>query len=280
MEIIGSKQSSIAIEDCEFYTVQNIPGLKEPTKGEWDLRKNIEKYLGNVDFKDKTVLELGPASGFLTFEIENRGAEVTSVELSIKNDRWDVVPDCSIDWEKEEKDHREKDLIKKQNAYWYAHKAFNSKARVAYSHVNNITKGIGLYDISLMGSVLLHLQNPFKAIQNILCVTKEKAIITDLLPIGNRSAILKYFPKVIQRKINRIIARFSAPYMEFLPGSGNMQIFAWWLISPTTIVNFAKIFGFEKSKINYHVQYQNGNPVEFFTVVCERTIPIEDCNYK
>ena len=37
--------------------------------------------------------------------------------------------------------------------------------------------------------------------------------------------------------------------MEFLPGSGNMQIFAWWLISPTTIVNFAKIFGFEKSKL-------------------------------
>ena len=69
------------------------------------------------------------------------------------------------------------------------------------------------------------------------------------------------------------------PYMEFLPGN-DMHMFAWWLISPQTIVNIAKIFGFEKTKVSYHVQYQNGNPVDLYTVVCERTIPIEDCNYK
>ena len=66
-------KTDIALEDCRFYSVQDVPGLSEPTKGEWDLRENIDKYLGNVDFKDKTVLELGPASGCLTFEIENQG---------------------------------------------------------------------------------------------------------------------------------------------------------------------------------------------------------------
>ena len=102
--------TNITLEDCVFYTVQDIPGLSEPTKGEWDLRKNIDKYLGNVDFKDKTVLELGPASGCLTFEIENRGGEITSIELSLEEDMWDVVPNCTHDWKNEEIDHRENNL--------------------------------------------------------------------------------------------------------------------------------------------------------------------------
>ena len=196
MEIIDSKERKIAFKDCQFYTVQDIPGLNEPTKGEWDLRDNVGKYLGDVDFKDKTVLELGPASGCLTFEIENRGGEITSIELSLEEDMWDVVPNCTHDWKNEEIEHRENDLKFVQNAFWFAHKAFNSNARVIYSNAKNITSDIGLYDISLMGSVLLHLQNPFLALQNMLCLTKEKAIITDLLPSGNR-LILRFFPKKI-----------------------------------------------------------------------------------
>ena len=271
-------KTDIALEDCRFYSVQDVPGLSEPTKGEWDLRENIDKYLGNVDFKDKTVLELGPASGCLTFEIENRGGEITSIELSLEEDMWDVVPNCTHDWKNEEIEHRENDLKFVQNAYWFAHKAFNSQAKIIYSHVNNITSDIGLYNISLMGSVLLHLQNPFHALQNMLCLTKEKAIITDLLPSGNR--LLRFFPKKIQSIIKRTKANIGFPHMELLPGSDDMHMFAWWLISPKTIVNIAKIFGFEKTKVSYHVQYQNGNPVDLYTVVCERTIPIEDCNYK
>ena len=279
MEIINSSKKIVALEDCRFYTVQDIPGLREPTKGEWDLRKNVDKYLGGLVFKDKTVLEIGPASGYLTFEIENRGGVMTCIELSLKEDKWDVVPKCTHDWKKEEKEHRESGGPPGQNSFWFAHKAFNSQARVIYSHVNNITSDIGLYDISLMGCTLLHIQNPFLALQNMLCVTKEKAIITDLMPSVNRR-IIGFLPKVIQRMINKISTIVGVPYMEFLPGSNDKHMFSWWLISPKTIVHIAKIFGFEKTKVSYHVQYHNGNPVDLYTVVCERTIPIEECNYK
>ena len=275
----NSRKKTISLEEFIFYTVQDIPGQSEPTNGEWDLRKNVDKYLGNVDFKDRSVLELGPASGFLSFEIEKRGGNVKSIELSLEDDIWDVVPNCKIDWKKEEKEHRENDLRRVQNAYWFAHKAFNSKAKVIYSNAKNITSDIGLYDISLMGCVLLHLQDPFIAIQNMLSVTKEKAIITDLMPTGNRK-FLRFFPRVIQRMIKKVRVNMSGPIVEFLPGSDDSHMFAWWLISPQTIVNMAKLFGFEKTKISYHVQYQNGKPVDLYTVVCERTIQIEDCNYK
>ena len=91
----NSRKKTISLEECCFYTVQDIPGQSKPTNGEWDLRKNVDKYLGNVDFKDKSVLELGPASGFLSFEIENRGGMVKSIQLSLEDDMWDVVPNCN-----------------------------------------------------------------------------------------------------------------------------------------------------------------------------------------
>ena len=42
---------------------RTVPGI-------YDLRKNWRAYLGNVDLKGRRVLEVGPASGFLTFKME------------------------------------------------------------------------------------------------------------------------------------------------------------------------------------------------------------------
>ena len=267
---------NISLEDCFFYHVMDIPGLSEPTKGEWDLRKGVDEYLGHLDFNNKTVLELGPASGYLTFHIEKLGAKVTSIDLPVEKDSLINVRRVKDNWQKELNA-----LIKKmamtQKAYWYAHKAFNSKAKLILSHVNDLPEEIGIYDISLMCSVILHLQNPFLGIQNMLRHTKEKAIITDM---GSYKQI-KSFRNIIRNLKQLISLPPRLPVIEFYPKVKNEHhdIMTWWKISPEFIVNVASIFGFETSSINYHVQYFNGHPLDVFTVVCERTVPIENCNY-
>lgn len=45
------------------------------------------------------------------------------------------------------------------------------------------------------------------------------------------------------------------------------------------IINMAKVLGFEKNTVTYHKQIAAGKPVWMFTVVCERTVHIKDCNY-
>lgn len=53
-------------EACDFYHVVDLPdGMT--TRGQWDFRKTTDLYLGNVDFAGKRVIEIGPASGFLSF---------------------------------------------------------------------------------------------------------------------------------------------------------------------------------------------------------------------
>ena len=68
----------------------DLPGFGEVGKG-WDLRKTIDDYLGHFDFRGKRVLDVGTASGFLTFEMEKRGAEVVSFDMASRA-QWQLVP--------------------------------------------------------------------------------------------------------------------------------------------------------------------------------------------
>ena len=69
------------VDECYFYHHMDLPGLDEVGKG-WDLRETINEYLGGYDFRGKRVLDVGTASGFLTFEMEKRGAEVVSFDMA------------------------------------------------------------------------------------------------------------------------------------------------------------------------------------------------------
>ena len=273
--------NSISLEDCKFYHVQDIPGLSESPKASFDLRKNVDEYLGHVDFKNKTVLELGPGSGFLTFHIEKIGGDITSIDIDPQNNKWwDIVPNCvhneyfaSLSFDEGKKNML--DEIKKiQNAYWYAHKAFNSKSKLIHSHVNDLPAELGIYDISLICSVLMHVQNPFLAMQNMLRHTKEKVIITEL---GGYTRI-NSFRNIIRNLYKKIMSDTHNPSMIFLPSSGKKP-FVWWKFSPEIISNMASTLGFEKNTITYHKQTVDKHNTWFFTVVCERTVPIENCNY-
>jgi hypothetical protein len=78
------------LADCYFYHSTDIPGHGF-VRGEWDLRPGIDAYLGHFDFRGKRVLDIGAASGFLSFHMEKRGADVVSYDLSEKG-AWDIVP--------------------------------------------------------------------------------------------------------------------------------------------------------------------------------------------
>jgi len=269
---INRPTKEILIEDCKFYHVQNLPGLSEPTKGIWDLRANVDEYLGKVDFKNKTVLELGPSTGYLTFHMEKLGGDITSIDLDVNAQSRDVVRRVKNDWKNELKDFMIEENTRR-NAFWYAHKANNSNSKLVECHINDLPDDIGFYDISTICAVLLHIQNPFLALQKMLSHTKEKIIITEL---GGYTRIKSY-----RNIIRNLIRRFGPtppPTMAFIPDQHRAP-FKWWALSPEIIVNMANILGFEKSTVTYHKHIAGGRTVWMYTVVCDRTVPIKDCNY-
>ncbi len=67
-------------DDCFFYHFMDLPN--HSTVGTtWDLRDCAEDYLGRLDYQNKRTLDVGTASGFLTYEMEKRGANVVSFDM-------------------------------------------------------------------------------------------------------------------------------------------------------------------------------------------------------
>ena len=60
---------------AHFYHVMDVPGLGQ-VGGAWDLRSNLDVYLGRASYAGTTVLDIGAADGFIGFELEKRGARV------------------------------------------------------------------------------------------------------------------------------------------------------------------------------------------------------------
>lgn len=263
-------------KNCAFYHVQEIPGLKKPTEGSFDLRKNIDLFLGSCNFKNKKVLELGPASGFITFYLENKGAKMTCIDLSIKKDKWDTIPHANKNWVKIQTQFM-KELSKVRNAFWFAHKQHKSKAKLLETHINNLPKSTPIHDYGLVANVLLHIQNPFLALQKMSSKVKERMIITELIDdIGLVSTKRKL-------KLSNIGKSISSKYfkkntlIKFLPQNSNpnTNYDTWWKLSPSTIIEIMKVLGFEKEKYLEHIQYCNNKPIDMYTIVFKRKTKIQ-----
>jgi len=83
-------------------------------------------------------LDVGSASGFLTFEMEKRGASVVSFDIVSAGD-WSFVPFVHPDFDPQDLvKELETHIGKIKNAYWYAHRIFKSKAKAYYGDIYNI----------------------------------------------------------------------------------------------------------------------------------------------
>lgn len=287
-DIYATPRKVTDVGDCFFYHTMDIPGYG-CVEGEWDLRPTIQKYLGGVDFGGKRVLDVGAASGLLSFHMEKEGAEVVSFDVSEEYE-WDVIPFARYDHTQISLDT--KDIRRKlNNGYWLAHGAFNSNAKAVHGSVYGIPEEIGPVDISVFGSILLHLRDPFLALHNALRLTGEKVVITDCLwPGGGLRGHrrLRRFDRAC-RLLERSsgysgfwLSKFAAlekrifftPQLIFLPEFNVCfpnDCMTWWYLSPEVCAKFIRVLGFERCELKYHYQLSNGSQVPLYTLIGYRT---------
>jgi SAM-dependent methyltransferase len=259
----ASPRTVTALEDCYFYHTIDIPGYGL-VEGEWDLRSGIDEYLGRFDFRGRRVLELGTASGFVCLHMESQGAEVVAYDLSDEHD-WDVVPYAQYD-HRRFMGERRAHIKRLNNSFWLCHRAFNSQSMMVYGDIYSIPPEIGDVDVSTFCSILLHVRDPFLALQKALTLTREAVIVTEptgRLPIPS---VIRAYTGIFRRK----------PLATFMPDSRRCDPReTWWRLSPQLIQRFIAVLGFERSTVSYHYQkYRRGRlivPLPQFTVVGHRT---------
>jgi hypothetical protein len=243
------------LESCDFYHTSTLSdGRVLP--GAWDLRGAEADYLGHVPFGGRRVLELGPASGHLTYYMESLGAEVVSFDAG-----WDatvdVLPRPDIDRDEVARDVMRM-IARVQGAWWHLHRDRQSSAKAAYGNIYALPRDLGPFHVSVFGAILLHLSNPFQALCEAAARTTETIVVTDALQDPSLDA-------------DDNVMRFASA------GFSNLTV--WWTITPGTVVRMLRHLGFEKTTVTYHSQRHHlahdleADPVDMamFTVVGERT---------
>lgn len=218
---------SIDLPDGEFHS------------GQWDHRATTDVYLGYTNFRDKTVLDVGPGSGFWTFEMERRGADVTAIELG-ETDEWDIVPHGGS----APTGAMSAAVAGIQSAFWYSHAKLNSKAKVVRGSAYDAPRLVRPADIAMLGNILQHLRDPFLAVERVARVTRERLIVSETLWIHDeaflRSTMMHFFP------------RAAAPQTDH----------SWYQVSPTLVKEWMKILGFPNPVVTLHEQQFNGTPTD------------------
>jgi SAM-dependent methyltransferase len=183
------------LSDCYFYHTMDLPGFGE-VPGHWDLRGKFDDYVGGVDVTGKSVLDVGTATGFLSFEAEKRGARVVSFDMS-KGSQQTFLPFKDKPYYQDHDSWAEgyDDYIEKwKNAYWLSHRLLKSEAEVYYGNIYELPPMIGSFDVAIVGSVLEHLSDQVTALASISRLTKETMILVTPL-IESEERIARFEPR-------------------------------------------------------------------------------------
>ncbi|WP_428151638.1 class I SAM-dependent methyltransferase [Brevundimonas sp.] len=164
--------------DCIFYHTMEFAG--EPViKGGWDIRGHFPSYIGGYDITGKTLLDVGAASGFLSFEAERAGAIVTSMEARSGAD-FTQVPHLDSGYLNDRPafvTETDEILRKLKNSYWYGWYKTGSRADVVYAPINAAGTWDRRFDVVLAGAITEHLSDPVTAIGNLSVLAREAVII-------------------------------------------------------------------------------------------------------
>ncbi len=162
-----------------YHTMDIVPGVTTP--GWFDLRAVVDS-IPWPDVKGKRCLDIGTFDGFLAFEMERRGAsEVVAIDVE-DHLLWDWPPD-----------YRARDLPRdpgfsgppKGAGFRLARELTGSAVDWRAINVYDLSPDlIGTFDVVVMGSLLIHLRDPVRALEAIRSVTGGHFLSSDQIELG------------------------------------------------------------------------------------------------
>jgi hypothetical protein len=207
---------------CAFYHTMDLPQIGT-VHGDWDLRDTIDDYLGHFDFTGKRCLDIGAAGGFLSFEMERRGArEVVSMDLEPAQPM-DYVPYTDPDYGLDElREVRHARRYAVQRGYWLAHRLLGSAARMYYGTAYDLPAELGMFDVVVIGMMLPHTRDPFSVLEQAAARASETLIVVQQAP------------------------QIDDAWAYFMPDSATGEpLVAWWSMSELCLARMLGVLGFD-----------------------------------
>ncbi|MHB8329179.1 MAG: class I SAM-dependent methyltransferase [Acidimicrobiales bacterium] len=144
-----------------YHTIEVAPGVVTP--GWFDLRPVVDQF-GWPDVRGKRCLDVGTYDGFLAFELERRGAgEVWATDIA-DHQEWDWLPRDRA----QGPDYLAQVAGVKGRGFEIASELLGSKVQRRFVSVYDLDpEEVGQFDVVVCGALLLHLRDPFRALEAI-----------------------------------------------------------------------------------------------------------------
>lgn len=231
-----------AVAQLSWYHTIELPfGIVTP--GFYDHRPLVSRYGLPDDLSGQRALDVATADGFWAFELERRGADVVAEDIA-RVSQLDLPPPL--------RDIVREDGLDAQRGAGFAlaHGALNSKVQPVTTNVYDLNPAdLGTFDLVHAGDLLLHLEDPVRALCAIRSVTRGTAMITDC-----------FDPTVVGNGAIR-----------YLGGWNAMQ---WWAPSVDTLAQMILDAGFATVKVNavYSLRAR-GNRTDVWRAAIAATAP-------
>jgi tRNA (mo5U34)-methyltransferase len=155
-----------------WYHTIDLPG-GVTTPGIYDHRPLVEHYGLPADMSGLRALDIATFDGFWAFELERRGAQVVATDVD-RFSSCDLPPQVRALLVDEDLDRMT------SLGFDVAHEALGSKVERIVHSVYDLDPAVqGTFDFVHVADLLLHLQDPLRALQAVRSVTKGQAYIAD-----------------------------------------------------------------------------------------------------
>lgn len=195
------------------------------TSGYVDWRPLASKIL-QVEVRGRRTLDVGTFDGFWAFEMERRGAQVVALDLAELQDT-DWPP---IHRERLVREQREFD-VELGRGFHLAHECLGSSVQRVICDVRELTPDRigGPVDVAFLGSVMLHLRDPIRALENVRMALVPGGQLILLENISLRETLMH--PRTP-------VARFDT----------RRNLFNWWLPNVRSLHDYLWAAGFPRVK--------------------------------
>jgi tRNA (mo5U34)-methyltransferase len=207
-----------------YHSIDVAPGVA--TRGWWDLRHALP-LLPFPDLRGKRCLDIGTWDGFYAYEMERRGAaQVVAIDLPDLTSL-DYPPEVAFD---ESFDPGRTDVQQRSAGFRLLHDLLDSKVEWRGCSVYDVADaGLGEFDFVVLGSLLVHLRDPVRALDAIRRVTSGQFLCADFIHAPAQ------------------VVAFGRPMFE-LRGIGND--FQWWMASDRGLRQLLHVGGFEIEQLS------------------------------
>ena len=165
--------AELARHDHWYHTIELPGGILTP--GLYDMPRAARRIGMPKSLRGRRCLDIGTADGFWAFEMERRGAdEVVALDLGGV---------ASLDWPPAARSVPHEDMPSIER-FKLAHEALGSAVQWVDGSVYDVTpEKLGSFDFVFIGSMLLHLRDPMRALDAVRSVVRGELLVNEAVSL-------------------------------------------------------------------------------------------------